>query len=129
MQDYQKQKDSEIFSLKASVEENKTRSEKIANEKNALELQTSNTNVNLMDKVIYKSIVAKISETRALYDKNRAARSNQEVDPTIQLVEIEGHINKVLKFLKLARLAEPSFVTMLIKRLKTIAMVKKQADS
>ena len=82
-----------------------------------------------MDKVIYKSIVGKISETRALYDKNRAARSNQGVDPTIQLVEIEGHINKVLKFLQLARIAEPSFVTMLIKRLKTIAMKKKQEDS
>ena len=81
-----------------------------------------------MDKVIYKSIVAKISETRALYDKNRAARSNQQVDPTIQLVEIEGHINKVLKFLALAKIAEPSTVSMLIRRLFIIAKGKKLSD-
>ena len=58
-----------------------------------------------MDPNIYSRIVSKIAETRALYDKNRASRSNQQIDPTVQLVEIEGHINRVLKFLYLARIA------------------------
>ena len=36
-----------------------------------------------MDPNIYSRIVSKIAETRALYDKNRASRSNQQIDPTV----------------------------------------------
>lgn len=97
----------EISGLMSSVEENKHRSEKIALEKNSLELQTSKGSANLGDKAIYKRIVEMITETRNLYEKSRA---KQQVDPTIQLVEIEGHINRVLKFLKMARISDPEIV-------------------
>lgn len=56
----------------SSVEENKHRSEKIALEKNSLELQTSKGSANLGDKAIYKRIVEMITETRNLYEKSRA---------------------------------------------------------
>ena len=79
----QSEKRKEIISLKHSVEENKTRSEKIAAEKNILELQTSKGSANLMDPVIFSKIVDKISESRMLYEKSRGRAQNAQVDPTI----------------------------------------------
>ena len=113
------EKSKEISTLKGSVEENKTRSEKIAKEKQTLELQTSKGSENLMDKARYDRICQKISATRNLYDKKRAKASNQTMDPTLQLIEIEGHINRVLKFIKLARIADPRSVQEHIKFLMT----------
>lgn len=112
--------------LMSSVEENKTRSVKIAKEKNTLELQTSKGGANLMDKVIFNRIVDKISETRNLYEKSRARGQNQQVDPTVQLVEIEGHINRVLKFLNLAKVADPVIVNLHRTHLKKEALLANQ---
>jgi len=98
------------MNLKSSVEENKARSGKIAREKDILEFQTSKGSESLMDQRIFKSIVMKITETRNLYDKTRARAQNQQIDPTTQLREIEGHINRVLKFLKLAKIADDPVV-------------------
>ena len=96
----------EITNLKSSVEENKNRSEKIQREKQTLELQTSKGNDSLMDRSRDERILSKINITRHLYDKKRAKASNQNADPTTQLIEIEGHINRVLKFIKLAKIAD-----------------------
>ena len=46
-----------------------------------------------------------IADIRALVDKKRAKGAN-DPDATMQLVEIEAHINKILKFLQLAKAAD-----------------------
>jgi len=91
-------KNGEIESLATSVEENKARATKISSEKNNLEMQTSKGNENLMSDSVYKGVVRNIAEIRQLADKKRAKGTNVP-DPTSQLVEIETHINKILKFL------------------------------
>jgi len=78
-----------------------------------------------MNKNIYNKIVSKISETRNLYDKTRARGKNAQVDPTTQLVEIEGHINRILKFLKLSKEADASIVSMHMKTLSLTAKARK----
>ena len=50
-----------------------------------------------------------IADIRALVDKKRAKGAN-DPDATMQLVEIEAHINKILKFLQLAKAADPDRV-------------------
>mmetsp|Transcript_10675 Transcript_10675/g.13245 ORF Transcript_10675/g.13245 Transcript_10675/m.13245 type:complete len:103 (+) Transcript_10675:1292-1600(+) len=79
-----------------------------------------------MDRARYERIVSKISATRNLYDKKRAKASNQTTDPTTQLIEIEGHINRVLKFIKLAKIADAQSVAMHIKELQSHAKTQKQ---
>ena len=66
----------EINNMNTSVEENKNRCTKIAGEKDALELQTSKGNENLIDEKIFNRIVEKITITRNLYDKTRARAQN-----------------------------------------------------
>ena len=114
--------------MKSTVEENKTRSSKIAREKQMLEIQTSKGGEQLMDRARYERICAKITICRNLYDKKRAKASNQSVDPTLQLIEIEGHINRVLKFIKLARIADGKAVYDHIRHLASIAKTEKQFE-
>lgn len=70
-----------------------------------------------MSDVVYNRVVRNIAEIRVLLDRKRAKGTNVP-DPTNQLVEIETHINKVLKFLKLARIADPQAVQSKMKILK-----------
>ena len=122
------EKNREIANLKNTVEENKMRCEKIGVEKTTLEIQTSKGRENLMNEATYKGIVAKISQIRGLYDKKRAKSTNQQADPTTQLVEIEAHINRVLKFLYLARIADAKIVSTHIRTLQTQAKARKKED-
>ena len=114
--------------MKSTVEENKTRSSKIAREKQTLEFQTTKGGENLMDRARYERICAKITLCRNLYDKKRAKASNQSVDPTLQLIEIEGHINRALKFIKLARIADATSVQFHIRQLASVAKAQKQME-
>ena len=82
------------------------RSEKIYTEKNTLEMQTSKGSENQINEKTFRKITAKISHIRGLYDKKRVKSNNQTADPKTQLIEIETHINKVLKFLQLAKIAD-----------------------
>jgi len=85
-----------------TVEENKKKNSQIIKEKNQLELVTSKGSENLMDALTYKRVTHDISEIRKLVDKKRAKGTNVP-DATMQLVEIETHINRILKFLGLAK--------------------------
>ena len=123
------QKTKEITTLKSTVEENQTRSHKIAKEKQTLEIQTMKGGENLMDRSRYERICAKITICRNLYDKKRAKASNQTVDPTLQLIEIEGHINRVLKFIKLARIADATSVQTHIRHLGSLAKTQKKDEA
>ena len=59
-----------------------------------------------MDPVTLKKMTKEISDIRQMVDKKRA-KGTGAPDPTLQLVEIETHINKILKFLQLAKAADP----------------------
>lgn len=124
----QTEKQREISNLKSTVEENKHRAKKIAAEKSTLEIQTSSGSETLMNETTYKRIVNKISYIRSLLDKKRSKASNQTADPSTQLVEIEGYINKVLKFMQLAKIADPQSVTKQLKVLQELAKTKKKED-
>lgn len=54
-----------------------------------------------MSPQVYASVVKQISEIRALFTKR--SNNNQDADPCNQLVEIETYINKILKFIQLAK--------------------------
>ena len=82
-----------------------------------------------MDRGRYERICAKITICRNLYDKKRAKASNQSVDPTLQLIEIEGHINRVLKFMKLARIADAKSVQEHIRHLGSVAKAAKKDEA
>lgn len=85
--------------------ENQNRALKIGMEKSKLEMQTSKGSENLMSESVYKMVVKNIAEIKMVCDKKRGKSTNQP-DPTSQLVEIETHINRILKFLQLAKIAE-----------------------
>ena len=104
------------------------RSDKISAEKYSLQMQTSKGNENLMNEKTYRKIVAKINQIRGLYDKKRAKAANQTADPITQIVEIEAHINKVLKFLQLVKIADAPSVKQLIQVQFTEAKGLKQQD-
>ena len=70
-----------------------------------LELQTSKSGENNISEATYSKIVKQINEIRCLCDKKRARGQNQP-DPVLQLVEIETYVNKILKFIALAKSAD-----------------------
>ena len=98
-----------MSNLEATVKENKERRVRIKEEKNLLEMQTSKGSDNLMSEAAYTKVTKEIAEIRMLVDKKRAKGANQP-EPTQQLVEIETHINHIIKFVKLAKFAEPKTV-------------------
>ena len=91
--------------MSKTVEENKLRSSKIKAEKNLLEMQTSKKGDGNISDAVYLKLVKQISEIRDSCDKKRARGSNVP-DPSLQLVEIETHVNKILKFIKMAKQAD-----------------------
>ena len=91
------------------MKENKERRVRIKEEKNVLEMQTSKGSDNLMSEAAYTKVTKEIAEIRMLVDKKRAKGANQP-EPTQQLVEIETHINHIIKFVKLAKFSEPKTV-------------------
>lgn len=106
----QYEKTREMHNLEATVKENMERRGRIGEEKNVLEMQTSKGSENLMTQDQYEQVTKLISEIRVLVDKNRAKGTNQP-EPTQQLVEIETHINHILKFISNANKVEKSTVT------------------
>jgi len=124
----QAEKQREIHNLKSTVEENKQRAKKIATEKSTLEIQTFNGSETVMNESTYKRIITKINNIRSLLDKKRSKASNQTADPQTQLVEIEGHVNKILKFMQLAKIADPLSVARHLKVLKDQSSAKKKED-
>lgn len=70
-----------------------------------LELQTSKSGENNISVATYNKIVKQINEIRGLCDKKRARGQNQP-DPVLQLVEIETYVNKIIKFMALAKSAD-----------------------
>ena len=100
------EKEERIRILDSSVNENRTRAKKIDLEKNKLEMKGAKGNENLMSDQMLAVVVSNISEIRQLIDRKRAKGTNLP-DPTSQLVEIETHINKILKFLHMAKEADP----------------------
>ena len=103
------EKTKEMNNLEATVKENMERRGRIGEEKNVLEMQTSKGSENLMTPDQYREVTKQISQIRALVDKNRAKGANQP-EPTQQLVEIETHINHILKFIQIANLADRNTV-------------------
>lgn len=51
----------------------------------------------------YADVCRRITQIRRVFDKKT---TNNEPDPTTELVEIETHINKILKFMQLAKIAD-----------------------
>ena len=91
--------------MSKTVEENKQRSNKIFGEKKLLEMQTSKKGDGNISDAVYVKLVKQISDIRDTCDKKRARGSNVP-DPSMQLVEIETHVNKILKFIKMAKQAD-----------------------
>ena len=109
------------------VEENKDRAVKITKEKANLEQQTSAGTENLMPEHLYLNIVRQIAEIRHLCDKKRA-KGNNVPDATSQLVEIENHVNKILKFMQLAKIADAPQVGVFLNKLKNHFRAQKQEE-
>ena len=91
--------------MSKAVEENKHRSNKIFTEKKVLEMQTSKKGDGNISDAAYQKLTKQISEIRDNCDKKRA-RGQNVPDPSLQLVEIETHVNKILKFIKMAKQAD-----------------------
>jgi len=81
-----------------------------------MEMQTSKSDSNCMSPQVYADVVRQISEIRALFTKR--SNNNQDADPCNQLVEIETYINKILKFMQLAKMADPVPVSKLMRQLQ-----------
>ena len=87
-------------------------------------MQTSKGTENLMSDNVYNQVTKEISDIRSLVDKKRAKGANQP-EPTQQLVEIETHIIKIIKFIKDARRADEKTVTSKLTFLQIKAMEEK----
>lgn len=119
------EKTKEIDTLLNTVEENKEKNTKIKKEKYQLELVTSKGSENLMDQATYNKVTDEISDIRKLVDKKRAKGTNVP-DATMQLVEIETHINGILKMLELAKRADPVIVDEKMRVLRDIRRNERQ---
>ena len=83
-------------------------------------MQTSKKGDGNISDAVYLKLVKQISEIRDSCDKKRARGSNVP-DPSLQLVEIETHVNKILKFIKMAKQAdELGGTSFVLKKIQTI---------
>lgn len=119
------EREEKIRILDTSVSEGKAKSEKITSEKTKLEMKGAKGNDNLMSDQMLAIVVSNIAEIRQLIDRKRAKGTNLP-DPTTQLVEIETHINKILKFLHMAKEADQTVVANIMKKIKSAAQEEKR---
>ena len=89
-------------------------------------MQTSKRGDGNISDAVYLKLVKQISDIRDSCDKKRA-RGQNVPDPSQQLVEIETHVNKILKFIKMAKQADELSGTNFVQ--KKIGLIKEEFKS